>query len=73
VTVPVIVRTLEPDPALKVTPTCVYQWVKGHQPRPARAQALVDMSDGRLTLEAIYSHPRELAELRQRVVEFTDQ
>ena len=66
VSVPVIVSTLHSDPALRVTTTCVYQWLRGHQPRPARARALVQMSDGRLTMDTIYDHAREMEELRSR-------
>lgn len=65
--VPGIVLALKPDPDLRVTPNCVYQWLLGHQPRPARAQALVDMSAGQLTLDAVYGHIRELRELRNAV------
>jgi hypothetical protein len=62
--VPKIVAALAPDPALRVTPTAVYEWLQGHTPRPERARALVELSGGRLTLDMIYSHNRELAVLR---------
>lgn len=61
-----IVSTLKPDPDLRVTDKSVYSWVAGHPPRPTRAQALVDMSKGNLSLETIYGHTRELRELRDR-------
>lgn len=61
-----IVSTLRPDPDLRVTDKSVYSWVAGHPPRPARAQALVDMSNGDLTLETVYGHARELRELQER-------
>ena len=46
--------------AHRVTNQAVYKWLEGHAPRPARAIALVEMSCGRLTLEAIYEHSREV-------------
>ena len=61
-----IVSTLKPDPDLRVTDKSVYSWVAGHPPRPARAQALVDMSHGNLSLETIYGHPQEIRELQER-------
>ncbi|MBN1460598.1 MAG: hypothetical protein JXA57_13775 [Armatimonadetes bacterium] len=56
--VPQIVKALARDPDLRVTNQAVYEWLQGHPPRPARAMALVEMSGGRLTLEAIYEHGR---------------
>ena len=55
-----IVSALARDPDLRVTNQAVYEWLQGHAPRPARAVALVELSGGRLTLEAIYQHGREV-------------
>lgn len=58
--VPRIVAGLAHDPALRVTNQTVYEWLQGHAPQPARAMALVEMSQGRLTLDAIYQHGRQM-------------
>jgi hypothetical protein len=58
--VPHIVAALAHDPDLRITNQTVYEWLQGHPPHPARAMALVQMSGGRLTLEAIYQHSREV-------------
>jgi hypothetical protein len=58
--VPNIVAGLASDPDLRVTNQAVYEWIQGHAPQPARAMALVRMSRGRLTLEAIYSHAQQV-------------
>ncbi len=58
--VPRIVAGLASDPALRVTNQTVYEWLQGHAPHPARAMALVEMSQGRLTLDAIYQHGRQM-------------
>jgi hypothetical protein len=58
--VPRIVAGLADDPDLRVTNQAVYEWLQGHTPRPARAMALVEMSQGRLTLEAIFQHSRQI-------------
>ena len=58
--VPRIVAGLAHDPDLRVTNQAVYEWLQGHAPQPARALALVEMSQGRLTLEAIYKHAQEI-------------
>jgi len=58
--VPQIVKALARDPELRVTNQAVYEWLQGHPPRPARAMALVKLSGGQLTLEAIYEHSREI-------------
>lgn len=58
--VPRIVAGLADDPDLRVTNQAVYEWLQGHAPQPARAMALVEMSQGRLTLEAIYQHGRQM-------------
>jgi hypothetical protein len=58
--VPRIVAVLARDPDLRVTNQAVYEWLQGHAPRPPRAMALVEMSSGRLTLEAIYEHGRQI-------------
>jgi len=53
-----IVSALGVDPALRITNQTVYEWLQGHAPSPHRAIALVQISGGRLTLEAIYEHGR---------------
>ena len=58
--VPRIVAGLSNDPNLRVTNQAVYEWIQGHAPHPARAMALVEMSQGRLTLEAIYQHGQQM-------------
>jgi hypothetical protein len=58
--VPRIVAALARDPDLRVTNNTVYHWLRGHAPRPERAKALVELSGGRLTLEAIYDHGRQV-------------
>ena len=58
--VPHIVAGLAHDPNLRITNQTVYEWLQGHAPQPARAMALVEMSQGRLTLEAIYQHSRKV-------------
>ena len=55
-----IVSALAHDPDLRVTNQAVYEWLRGYAPRPARAMALVELSGGRLTLEAIYDHARKV-------------
>lgn len=64
--VPAIREALGRDPDLRVSKSAVYEWLRGHEPRPDRARALVALSDGRLTLDMIYSHKRELAVLRRQ-------
>lgn len=61
--VPRIVAALAHDPDLRITNQTVYEWLQGHAPHPARALALVEMSDGRLTLTAIYQHGREVRQV----------
>ncbi len=63
--VPRIVATLSRDPQLRVTNQAVYEWLQGHAPHPARAMALVEMSQGRLTLEAIYQHGRQMRQAEE--------
>ena len=58
-----IVEALANDPSLRVTNQAVHEWLQGHTPCPARATALVELSGGRLTLEAIYDHGREIRRL----------
>ncbi|HSA29960.1 MAG TPA: hypothetical protein P5159_25795 [Phycisphaerae bacterium] len=58
--VPRIVAGLANDPGLRVSNQAVYEWLQGHAPQPARAMALVEMSGGRLTLDAIYQHGRQM-------------
>jgi len=60
--VPRIVSALARDPNLRVTNHAVYHWLKGFAPRPDRALALVELSEGRITLEAIYRHGQEVRE-----------
>ena len=55
-----IVSALAYDPDLRITNQTVYEWLQGHAPHPSRAMALVQMSGGRLTLDAIYGHGREV-------------
>ncbi len=55
-----IVASLARDPDLRVTNQAVYEWLQGHAPRPNRAAALVELSGGRLTLEAVYDHSRQV-------------
>jgi len=52
------IRTHDPD--LRVTNQAVYEWLQGHAPQPARALALVEMPQGRLSLEAIYKHAQQV-------------
>jgi len=53
-----IVDGLSDDADLRVTKHAVYEWLRGHAPRPARAAALVRLSGGRISLEDIYRHVR---------------
>lgn len=55
-----IVSALARDPDLRITNQTVYEWLQGHPPHPSRAMALVEISGGRLTLEAIYRHGQEV-------------
>jgi len=55
-----IVSALAHDPDLRITKHSVYMWLGGRAPRAARAMALVKLSRGRLTLDAIYDHCREV-------------
>ena len=55
-----IVSALARDPDLRVTNRAVYEWLQGHPPHPSRAMALVQISEGRLTLETIYEHGRQI-------------
>jgi len=70
--VPRIVKALAHDPDLRVTNQAVYEWLQGHPPRPARAMALVELSGGRLTLEAIYEHSREIRQSRDEAAPEND-
>lgn len=65
-TVARIVEELSTDSRNSITPGTVYEWVAGHQPRPDRALALVRISGGELSLDDIYRHRTELAEIRRR-------
>jgi hypothetical protein len=62
--VPRIVAALAHDPDLRITNQTVYEWLQGHAPHPTRAMALVEMSGGRLTLNAIYEHGREVRQVK---------
>lgn len=62
--VPQICRELAKDPSTRVTKEAVYAWLAGVRPRPHRAEALVAISGGELTLDAVYAHGRELRQLR---------
>lgn len=64
--VPCIVAGLAHDPDLRVTNQAVYEWLQGHAPQPARAMALVEMSGGRITLEAIYKHGQQVRQAEGR-------
>lgn len=55
-----LVAAFADDPDLRITRGAVYEWLRGHTPRPNRAMALVRLSCGRLSLQAIYNHGREL-------------
>jgi hypothetical protein len=62
--VPTIVEGLKSDPETRITKGGVYEWLRGHCPTTERAEALVRISEGKLTMEMIYSHKRELDQLR---------
>lgn len=56
-----IVAALGRDPELSVTAPAVYMWIAGrHAPSPARAIALVRLSRGQITLDAIYEHRTQI-------------
>jgi hypothetical protein len=55
-----VVAALGRDPELSVSQNTVYEWLRGHAPHPTRAYALVEISGGRLTLDDIYSQPRQI-------------
>lgn len=56
-----IVAALGRDPDLSVTPQAVYMWIAGrHCPSPARCIALVRLSRGQLTMEAVYQHRNQV-------------
>ena len=55
-----IVSALAPDPDLRITNQTVYEWLQGHAPQPSRALARVEISGGRLTLDAIYQHASQV-------------
>lgn len=61
-----IVKQLRSDPDLRVTKKTVYDWLRGHAPRPARAAALVRLSRGAITLDCIYRHVRQERSRRLR-------
>lgn len=46
---------------IQVSPNAVYEWVAGRTaPSPDRAQELVRLSGGSLSLEDVYRHRREV-------------
>ena len=58
-----IVDALKSDPEVRCTISAVRKWLLGHEPRPMRARALVELSKqlGKpISLEMIYDHGREL-------------
>ena len=55
-----IVRSLQPDTFLRVTPNAVYAWLSGHAPHPNRARALVKISGGAIRLQDIYAQRNEV-------------
>lgn len=59
-----IVEALARDPNLSITRNAPYDWLRGHQPRPKLASALVRLSGGELTLELIYQHGADLERAR---------
>lgn len=64
-----IVKELGAHPEARVTRTAVAGWLAGHAPRPARALALVELSERLnrpISIEAIYSHRFELEDLRRQ-------
>ncbi|MCK4415117.1 MAG: hypothetical protein KAY32_16415, partial [Candidatus Eisenbacteria sp.] len=64
---------LADDPDLRATKNAVYQWLQGRAPRPSRAMALVRLSGGRLTLESIYQHSREVRQSHERGKSFAEE
>lgn len=66
VTVSAIVSHLQNDPDLRVTNNAVYQWLKGHPPTVERARALVELSRGALSYEAIYTQRQEIEEITRQ-------
>lgn len=57
-----IVAALGRDPDLRVTTNAVYEWVAGRNaPTTDRGIALVRMSGGRLTLDAVYQHRHQVS------------
>ena len=63
-----IVDALKSDPALRCSRQAIVEWLQGHQPKPERALALVALSrelKRPISLEAIYSHRKELEILRR--------
>jgi hypothetical protein len=60
-----ILAGLDHDPNLRVSGSAIYQWIRGRtRPDPDRAWALVELSAGKLTIETVYRHRRQLRELR---------
>lgn len=61
VTVEQIVAELSVSKLTEVTNQGVYRWLAGAtSPTPDRARALVNISGGALTIDAIYSHRDEM-------------
>lgn len=61
-----IVDALRPFPELSVTRQAVYSWLAGFSPRHDRAEALVRLSGGRITLSTIRNHARVMKGLQTR-------
>ena len=60
-----IVAHLNTDPDTAVSRNTVYEWLSGHSPHPQRANALVEFSNGALSLDDIYAHRREMCQRSQ--------
>jgi hypothetical protein len=57
VTVQTIANKLSANPELAVTPAAIYNWVhRRNLPRAHVIDALVDLSDGKLTMKDIFEH-----------------
>ena len=71
-----IVEAFSHDPELRCTVSAVREWLRGHEPRPMRALALVALSQDLnrpISLEAIYSHRKELEVLLRDEISSSDE